>query len=225
MEGVETHGAAKLNGYLDDYANLAEGLLQLYQTTFDERWFVAGRELADQILEHFADGGGGFYATSDDHEELLRRPRSQEDNALPSGGAMAALVLIQLAAYTGEDKYVKPAELALQLIAENAVTMPLAFGHWLVALDLYLAPPIEVAIVGEDAAREQRRSSLLSVVRDTFRPHVVTAASSNAEQTQVPLLMWRTPVDSRPAAYVCRHFACASPITDCPRLSETLATL
>ncbi len=160
-----------------------EGLLQLYQTTFDERWFVAARELADQILEHFADGAGHFYATSDDHEELLRRPVSQEDNALPSGGAMATLVLVQLAAYTGEDTYAQPAELALQLVAENAATMPLAFAQWLVALDLYLAPPVEVAIVGERPAGDEDRA-FLDVVSAALRPHVVVAASADAEQTR-----------------------------------------
>ena len=221
-DSAEQHGVAKLNGYLDDYADLAQGLLQLYQTTFDERWFVAARELADQILEHFADGAGHFYATSDDHEELLRRPMSQEDNALPSGGAMATLVLVQLAAYTGEDTYAQPAELALQLVAENAATMPLAFAQWLVALDLYLAPPVEVAIVGEQPAGDRDRS-FLDVVSAALRPHVVVAASADPEQTTVPLLMGRRPVDGRPAAFVCRHFACASPITDPVDLARTLA--
>ena len=216
-------GGATLNAYLDDYADLAEGLLQLYQTSFDERWFVAARELADAMLEHFADGAGGFFATSDDHETLLRRPRSEEDNALPSGGAMATLVLVQLAAYTGDDRYVAAAEAALQLMAENAATMPLGFAQWLVALDLYLAPPLEVAIVGEHLGAssatveraEPGERSLLAVVRSAFRPHVIVAASRAApEATEVPLLKERRPVDGRPAAYVCRHFACAAPITD-----------
>ena len=195
---------------------------QLYQTTFDERWFVAARELADAILEHFADDDGGFFDTSDDHEELLRRPRSEEDNAMPSGGAMATLVLVQLAAYTGDDRYAAAAEAALQLMAEDAATMPLGFAQWLVALDLYLAPPVEVAIVGEESrARSARRSSrrLLAVVRSAFRPHVVVAAataaaSADAEHSAVPLLAGRRPVDGRAAAYVCRRFACAAPCTD-----------
>jgi len=215
-------GGAKLNAYLEDYADLAEGLLQLYQTTFDERWFVAARELADLILEHFADGAGGFFATSDDHEELLRRPRSEEDNALPSGGAMAALVLVQLAAYTGDDRYAAAAEAALQLMAENAATMPLGFAQWLVALDLYLAPPLEVAIVGDDLA-EPGEQTLLAVVRSAFRPHVVVAAAPGAEDTAVPLLAGRRLVDGRSAAYVCRRFACAAPCTDSVSLREALA--
>jgi len=215
-------GVAKLNAYLDDYADLAEGLLQLYQTTFDERWFVAARELADAMLEHFADGAGGFFATSNDHEELLRRPRSEEDNALPSGGAMATLVLVQLGAYTDDDRYSAAAERALQLMAENAATMPLGFAEWLVALDLFLAPPVEVAIVGEEPANPGGQS-LLAVVRSAFRPHVITAAAADTEDTAVPLLVGRRPVDGRSAAHVCRRFACRAPVADSSALEEALA--
>ena len=219
--GGKRRRGAKLNAYLDDYADLAEGLLHLYQTTFDERWFVAARELADLMLDHFADGTGGFFATSDDHEELLRRPRSEEDNALPSGGAMATLVLVQLAAYTGDDRYAAAAEAALQLMAENAATMPLGFAQWLVALDLYLAPPVEVAIVGEDPG-EPGEQSLLAAVRSAFRPLVVTAAGADTTDTAVPLLVGRRPVDGRPAAYVCRRLACAAPVTRPDELTAAL---
>ncbi len=237
-ESSAAGGTAKLNAYLEDYADLAAGLLQLYQTTFDERWFVAARELADAMLEHFADDAGGFYATSDDHEELLRRPRSAEDNALPSGGAMATLVLVQLAAYTGDDRYAAAAEAALQLMAEDAATMPLGFAQWLVALDLHLAPPVEVAIVGEDVADRARSAggdtaepgeqSLLAVVRSAFRPHVVVAAATvaaepGADHSAVPLLAGRRPVDGRPAAYVCRRFACAAPVTGAADLARALS--
>jgi uncharacterized protein YyaL (SSP411 family) len=223
-------GTAKLNAYLEDYTDLANGLLQLYQTTFDERWFVAARELGDAILEHFADGAGGFYATSDDHEELLRRPRGEEDNAIPSGGAMATLVLVQLAAYTGDDRYAAAAEAALQLMAENAATMPLGFAQWLVALDLYLAPPIEVAIVGEAAGAtagagdeaEPDEHSLLAAVRSAFRPHVIASAAIDAEHTAVPLLAGRRPVDGRAAAYVCQGFSCTAPVTEADALRGAL---
>ena len=236
--GTRDCGIAKLNGYLDDYADVAYGLLQLYQTTFDERWFVTARQLADTALAHFADPAGGFFATSDDHEELLRRPRSEEDNAVPSGGAMLTLVLVQLAAYTGDDRYAAAAEAALVRMADDAATMPLGFAQWLVALDLYLAPPVEVAIVGEqppaltvttddahDAA--SRDAPLLAVVRAAFRPHLVVAAARHAapddgRASAVPLLEGRRPVDGRPAAYVCRRFACAAPVTSADELEAAL---
>jgi len=214
-------GGAKLNAYLEDYADLGAGLLELYQTTFGERWFVAARELANTVLEHFADPAGGFFATSDDHEELLRRPRSEEDNAIPSGGAMATLVLLRLAAYTGDDRYAAAAESALGAMAETAATMPLGFAQWLVALGFCLAPPVEVAVVGEGADAD----TLLAAVRETFRPNVVVASMGSArgpDETAVPLLERRGPVDGRAAAYVCRRFACAAPVTDAAALSALL---
>jgi hypothetical protein len=221
--GGDVHGGtAKLNGYLEDYADLAAGLLELYQTTFDERWFVAARELADAILAHFVDPAGGFFATSDDHEELLRRPRSEGDNAIPSGGAMATLVLVKLAAYTGDDRYAAAAEAALQAMAEDAATMPLGFAQWLVALDLYLAPPVEVAIVGEDVAKPGELS-LLGAVRSAFRPHAIVAAAPLTAATAVPLLGGRGLDDGSPAAYVCRRFACAGPVTSPATLSSALS--
>lgn len=94
-------GQARLNGYLEDYANFAEGLLGLHETTFDEEYRVRARELADVMLERFVDLRGGFFDTSDDHEELVVRPKDVQGNATPSGSAMATMVLSKLGAYTG----------------------------------------------------------------------------------------------------------------------------
>ncbi len=96
-------GQARLNGYLEDYANLADGLLALYETTFDEKYFIAAREVADQILAHFLDAHGGFFDTSDDHEELVVRPKDVQDNATPSGSAMAWKKLRFLTEFTPKD--------------------------------------------------------------------------------------------------------------------------
>jgi uncharacterized protein YyaL (SSP411 family) len=82
-----------LNGYLEDYSYLIEGLVELYQTTFDARWYQAAHELAETMIARFRAEDGGFYDTSDDHETLITRPRELQDNATPSGNAMAAAVL------------------------------------------------------------------------------------------------------------------------------------
>jgi uncharacterized protein YyaL (SSP411 family) len=134
-------GAAKLNGYLEDYAHYAEGLLELYRATSDERWLAAARDLADAILAHFSDPAGGFFDTSDDHEELLLRPKGLQDGAMPSGGSMAATVLLKIAAHTGDDRYAQSAEMALRSIQGALSASPTAFAQWLVALDLDLAAP------------------------------------------------------------------------------------
>ncbi|KAA3658648.1 MAG: thioredoxin domain-containing protein, partial [Chloroflexi bacterium] len=108
---------AKYNAYLEDYTYLADGLLALYQTTFDERWFVWAQELTDMMLTHFIDeGNGGFYDTSDDHEALLHRPKDVQDNATPSANAMAAHVLLKMGLYTGDGRYWDVAETAVNAL-------------------------------------------------------------------------------------------------------------
>jgi uncharacterized protein YyaL (SSP411 family) len=112
-EHAEGAGEAKLNGYLEDYSYLIEGLLELYQTTFDPRWFLAAQELAETVIAHFQAPEGGFFDTSDDHESLITRPRDLQDNATPSGSAMAVTTLLKLAGFTNDLRYVDIAQQAL----------------------------------------------------------------------------------------------------------------
>jgi hypothetical protein len=205
-------GRASAEGVLEDYAHLAEGLLVLYEATFDERWFTAARELADSILDHFADPAGGFFDAADDAETLVTRPKDLQDNAIPSGGAMAATVLLRLAALTGERRYRDAAERAIGQAVDVAPRHPTFFGQWLVALDLALAAVDEVAIVGtpDDPATE----ALLAVVRQGHRPHQVLAVGDQPDASAIPLLHGRTLLDGRPAAYVCRNFACRRPVSE-----------
>jgi uncharacterized protein YyaL (SSP411 family) len=204
-------GRARLNAYLEDYANLADGLLALYEATFEPRWFVEARRLADAMIEHYVDPAGGFFDTSDDHEALLVRPKDLQDNATPSGNAMAASVLLRLGALTGEGRYRDLAEAALRQAQPMMGAYPTAFAQWLSALDFALAAPREVAIVGDLQAADTRR--LLEVAAKPYRPNQVLAAGPAGESSPVPLLAGREPQDGRAAAYVCEHFACRMPVT------------
>ena len=144
-------GRAVGAGVLEDYSHLAEGLLALYETTFDERWFTLARGLADRILERFADPAGGFFDTADDHEQLITRPKDPQDNAVPSGGAMAATVLLRLAALTGEGRYRDAAERAIGTVAPYMTRYPTGFAQWLVAASFAAGDAVEVAVVGDPA--------------------------------------------------------------------------
>jgi hypothetical protein len=212
-------GRATLNAYLEDHADLAEGLLALYETTFEARWFTAARELADEMLRHFADPEGGFFDTSDDHETLVARPKGLQDNAVPSGNALAATVLLRLAAWTGEGRYRDAAEAALRLAEPYLGRHPTAFGQWLAALDFALAPVREIAIVGDPTAMETR--ALLRVVLVGYRPHQVVAVGDDGADI-VPLLADRPAIDGRPTAYVCRSFVCERPVTEPAELAALL---
>ena len=214
-------GRAVGEGVLEDYANLGEGLLALYEATFDERWFVAARELAETILVHFADPAGGFFDTSDDHERLVTRPKDPQDNAVPSGGSMATLLLLRLAALTGEGTYRSAAETALASVTAFASEYPTGFANWLVAMDFALAPVVEIAVVGDPAADDTRR--LLAPVFDGYRPNQVVAAATDADASAVPLLQARFMLDGRPTAFVCRNFACRQPVNEPEALAALLA--
>jgi uncharacterized protein len=210
-------GEARLPAYLEDHAFLLEALLVLYQATFEERWFVEARALADTIIARFGDADrGGFFSTADDHEPLVARRKDLEDAPIPSGGSSAALGLLRLAALTGEHAYEEQALGHLRLVHELAGRHPTGFGHLLQAIDLYLAPRREVALAGDPDAV----AALAAVVRETLRPHLVLAAGS--PPSAVPLLEGRTAPSAGAAAYVCERFACQMPVTSADELRALL---
>jgi hypothetical protein len=209
-------GEGRLNGYLEDHAFLLEALLTLYEATFEPRWFEQARALAETTIARFGDPErGGFYSTSDDHEELIARRKEIGDHPIPSGNSAAALGLLRLEALTGERAYGEWAEGVLRLFAKAAPRQPDAFAHLLRALDLRLAPAKEVALVGDDLAE------LAAVVRDGYRPHLVLAGGPAGSETP-PLLAGRTAVDGGPTAYVCERFACKAPVTNPQQLDALL---
>jgi uncharacterized protein YyaL (SSP411 family) len=216
-------GEARINGYLEDYAYLIEGLLELYQTTFDPRWYVAARELADVMIEHFQ-APVGFYDTSDDHEELIVRPRELQDNAVPSGNGMAALVLQRLAGLAVEQRYLELVRAALEPMQKMLARYPLGFAQWLSALDYMLSHPREIAIVGDlDRADTQ---ALLDTCDTGYRPHqIVALGESEIEPAVVPLLHGRNQIDGQATAYVCVGFTCRSPVTEPEMLLELIDSL
>jgi uncharacterized protein len=214
-------GRALHQGVLEDYGNLADGLLALYEATFDERYFVAARQLADSILEHFADPRGGFFDTADDHEALIARPKSLQDNAVPSGGAMAASVLLRLAAFTGDSRYEDAASHAISTVVAPAQRHPTAFAQWLNAISFTLVDPIEIAISGDPEAADA--VALVAVAREQYRPFAVVAAGAS-KSTSVPLLVDRPQRDGLATAYVCRQFACRAPVVEPADLASQLAS-
>jgi len=215
-------GVSKIDGYLEDYANVIDGLLELYQTTFDTRWFAAAQGFAETALDHFRADDGGFYDTGDDHEELFVRPRNLQDNATPSGSAMIALDLLRLTAYTGETRYEDAALSVYRVLGTTLSEYPMAFGEMLIGLDLWLRRPVEIALIGDPA--DARTGAMLNVVRSAYRPLAVVALSPrDSDSKAVPaLLRTRTLRDGGPAAYVCENFVCASPVTTAEALAALL---
>ncbi len=214
-------GEAKGRGYLQDYTHLIDGLLALYQATFAPCWYTAAEELAEFVLEHFAGPDGRFFDTSDVHEELVTRPRSLQDNAVPSGNSMAAWVLLRLSQLGVEPRYAQVARRSLRQVQELLAEYPLGFGQWLTALDYALADTREIAIVGDPQAPDVQAA--LRICRDGYRPHQVVAAGAPGDGTAVvPLLQDREQIEEKATVYVCVDFTCHEPITDLERLEEIL---
>jgi hypothetical protein len=173
------------------------------------------------MITHYQSPDGGFFDTSDDHESLITRPRDLQDNATPSGNAMATTFLLKLAGFTEDTRYVDITYQALAQMQPMMSQYPLGFGQWLEALIYTLAKPKEIAIVGDpDAADTQ---ALLTVARSGYRPfQVVSLGEPTPDESAVPLLRDRGLVAGHAAAYVCRDFVCQAPVTDAEALRVVL---
>ncbi len=207
-------------GGLEDYADMADGLLALYEATFEERWLVGARELTAMIDSHFADPAGGWFDTADDAESLILRPKETQDGATPSGGAAAAAVIVRLAELTGDGELRSRAERAFREVARVGARYPLAFGAWLGGLDFATASVTQIAIVGR--ADGPDTSALLQVARRGFQPHRVVAVGDPGSSS-LELLSGRFAIDGRATAFVCRDFACRVPVAEPEDLAAALA--
>ena len=166
-------GRARFNAYLDDYANVADGLLALYQLTFDEQWLRRSESLAQIIIDRFADEEqGGFYFTALDHEELIARTKDFFDNATPSGNSVAADVLLRLAALLGRDDFRKHAEQTFAAVENHLAPYASGFGRMLAAVDFAIGPSMEIALVGGTG-------EFLSAYRKRYLPRTVIAAGES----------------------------------------------
>ncbi|MBI5054493.1 MAG: thioredoxin domain-containing protein [Chloroflexi bacterium] len=212
------NGQAKLNGYLEDYANVIFGLLTLYETVFDEKYFIAAQELTETMIQFFSDPQGGFFDTSSDHESLVVRPKSMQDNATPSGNAMAATVLFKLAALTGDGGYTDIATKMLESVQGVLTRYPTGFAQWLVAQSFYVSKPKEIAIIGN--LNDADTQAMLDVVNETYRPFAVVAVG--AKDSPIPLLNGRDQLNGKATVYVCENFACKLPVNEAEKLRELL---
>jgi uncharacterized protein YyaL (SSP411 family) len=217
------NGTARHLGQLEDYADLAHGLLQLYAATFAPRWLTAARTLADDMVGRFADQNGGFFATGSDAPALLVRLRDVDDQPTPSGNSQAASVLCRLAGLTGRTDLLELAESAIAGVAGDIPRVPLSFGTALGVIDALSGPRREIAIVG--AHGDPRTEALIAAARAGSGAGDVIAVGDPADSDRmadVPLLAARGLVDGAPAAYVCEHFSCQSPVQSPDELSRQL---
>lgn len=212
-------GKAKLNAYLEDYANFADGLIELYQASGEVKYLREAKRLIDLMITEFWDEeAGAFYFTANNHEELLIRTKDFYDNATPSGNSVAADVLLKLSKLLADDRYEKFAVTVLRLVAPQIRRFPQGFGRALSAIEFYLSPTKEIVIVGE------KGNELESEVRSEYLPQKVVVLSVNPAKDGefIPLLKDRESVGGKPTAFVCENFVCRKPVSTIEDLRRQL---
>ena len=226
LHRVWKDGAARVPGYLDDHAYVAEALVDLWETTFEPRWLEEAKSLAGRIIDGFLDRtGGGLFYTASWHETLIVRKKDPFDGATPSAAGVAALTFLRLAGLTGEARWREAGEGVLRSVGSLVERAPMVFGYTLLAVDFHLHPPAEVAIVGDLDSPAAR--GLLGAVRRRLLPNRVVAAARSPvpgdARRAAPLLDGKESVGGSPTAYVCRDFSCRAPVTEPGDLEAMLA--
>lgn len=220
-------GEAAYPAYLDDYAFLVWGLLELYESTFEQDYLVKAVGLTDDMIELFLDQEhGGFFFYGKDSEQLISRPKEVFDGAIPSGNSVAAANLFRLARLTGNSRYEELASQQLKSFARDLERYPAGYSFFMMAAYLSQEPPMEIVLAGKKEDPNLRQ--MISAVQQAFLPNAVTMtryeeADLTALEKLLPLVKGKVPVEGKAAAYICKDFSCREPITDLKQLQAVLA--
>ncbi|MGI8426758.1 MAG: thioredoxin domain-containing protein [Actinomycetota bacterium] len=218
-------GRAGVLGMLEDYSYLTEGLLALWEVTFDPQWLSECRRLAEEMISLFWDEErGGFFSTGRDHEALIVRPKELIDGATPSSNGVASLLLLRLAVLTGDDAFAKKGVATLRAGHVYMSQAPQVAGTLLSALDFYLSKPQEIVVLGTGPGADLLKTEIWR----RFLPNKVVAGAELADPStdspaDSPLLAGKTLVAGRATAFVCENYACQAPTTDPAQLAEQLS--
>ncbi|HEY2989586.1 MAG TPA: thioredoxin domain-containing protein, partial [Candidatus Binatia bacterium] len=226
-EGLLLHsykdGKAKFPGYLDDYAFLGAGLLDLYEVTLERSDLERSIELAEIMIREFWDDvDGAFFYTGKSHEALISRTKPAFDGSVPSGNAVATQLLLRLSHYTGREDYLKRAEKTLRIYYDAMEQQAFGFAHMLSALDFYLETPKEIVLVGD--RNDPNSQGLLNQIRALYLPNytIQLVEPGNPPQEVSPLLRGKGQIGGKPTVYVCRNFTCSPPVTEREELKKLL---
>jgi uncharacterized protein YyaL (SSP411 family) len=225
-----TDGLSKHNGYLDDYAFLIAGMLDLYEATHEIYWLEQAMELEKILALYFEDReSGGFFMTSIDHEDLIAKEKPKHDGALPSGNAIATMNLLRLGAFTSNADYHVRAEKALKAFSGSLSANPTAMPELQLALDNFLVPPTEIVII-EPKGKKGTSNTLLDKLRQQYLPGRIIAVATEGENLKsqaqiIPLMKHKSAVNAKPTAYVCENKTCQAPTSDPEFFAKQLTEL
>jgi uncharacterized protein YyaL (SSP411 family) len=213
-------------GFLDDYANMVWGLIELYEATFEVRYLQEAIHLNQIMIELFWDGEkAGFYSSGRDNEALISRPKEIYDGAMPSGNSVAALNLLLLGRLTGKVDLEEKADQLIHAFSAPVAEYPMAYTHLLIALDFMIGPSQEVVIAGDPTLEETQ--AMITVVQQSFLPNKVVLLKTEGDagqklSTLSPFVEEMRPLRERPAVYLCANYTCKTPLTDLTALKAAL---
>jgi hypothetical protein len=219
------HGESKIFAYLDDYALLGLGLLDLYEAIFDRSHLERAEGLASILIREFwDDADGAFFFTGKSHEQLISRAKPVYDGSVPSGNAAATQLLLRLYYFTGRDDYLIRAEKVLRSYYDAMQTQPFGFAHMLCALDLFLNKPKEIVVVGRQS--DPKTVELIRGIHHFYLPNKILQLASPDQSLEKisPLLAGKRQIGDRPTAYVCHNSTCSSPVVNWEALKVLLET-
>lgn len=217
-------GRAKLNAYLDDYACFVQALLDLASVDGNSSWYKNACTLTKIMLEEFSDDeNGSFFYTSNDHEDLIARPKSHFDGSVPSATSVAIFDLLRLARLSGEKRYLQKAETLIGLYLPFVLQMPDQFANLLCASDLLMADPIEIVLIGDND------SELIRATESVYLPNKVMIVGDSDEnskhQIEIPLFERRVALNGQSTVYICKNYTCDAPITSAAQLRSKMTEM
>jgi uncharacterized protein YyaL (SSP411 family) len=226
LRTYSTGSRPKLNAYLEDYSFFIDGLVSLYEATFDQRWIEAALDLAEIMLEQFWDPVEyGFFYTGKDHETLIARTKDPHDSSVPSGNSLAVLALLRLHKLTGRLDLIQKAETTLRLFHGLMSDAPYVAGQMLIALDYYLGPVQEFAVVGNPSSEDTGK--VLEMIRRRFLPNKVVAFKASTKQEKageetIELLAGKES-EGQVTTYICQNFTCHAPLVSVEAVEAALS--
>jgi len=220
-------GDAAIRGHLDDYAFLAWGLSELYETTFETRWLRGAVQLVESAMERFWDADrGGFYLASEASDDLIVRQKEVYDGAMPSGNSVMHLVLRRLGHATGRTEWIDRADDLAAWAGRQVASQPTGFTAFLLGTQFAIGEPTEVVLAGDEETPGM--PALVEAVRSTYAPNAVVVQRPAGDAPEIaglsPFTANQTPDDDRALAYVCRNFACDAPTSGAEALKAALQT-
>jgi len=219
-------GEAAFPAYVDDYAFLVWGLIELYQATFKPAYLSLAMELNRDMLKYFWDEvNGGLFQYGSDAENLISRPRETYDGAIPSGNSVALLNLLKLARLTGDTDLEEKSQLQLKAFGGSINEAPTGHSHFLTGVWLDIVPSVEITLAGDPKSSEMKE--MLRAINSGFRPELLLTVKAPGEEGEVisdivPFTRDSKSIDGQATAYVCTNYACQQPVTSPRQLREMI---